>query len=188
MANSLRGHFLVAGCRLRDPNFFKSVVLIVEHGPEGAMGLVVNAPDTVTVAQSLKGHFELPENGAHVFVGGPVERAALFIVHNCADLDVSDSSVVADVYMGGSSDVFESVIRAGIEQQEGLRYRVYCGCSGWGPGQLEGELERGDWIVLPASAAMIFHDDPYSVWDELIAASRASQGFVEDNCDHPEWN
>ena len=80
MPDSLRGQFLIAGKNLRDPNFYQSVVLIVEHGDGGAMGVVVNRPSGVTVTQALQKHFELPETGEMVYVGGPVERNALWIV------------------------------------------------------------------------------------------------------------
>lgn len=188
MPNSLKGHFLIAGYRLRDPNFFKSVVLIVEHGAEGAMGLVINAPSGISLREALKGCFEIPKCSAPVFTGGPVEPAALFILHNTASLDPCESPVVPDVYMAGSSEVFEKAIQSTVEGDANLKFRVFCGCSGWGPGQLEGELTRGDWIAVPACAAIVFKDDPYEIWDELMAATRASSPIAQGNCDHPEWN
>lgn len=188
MNESLRGQFLIAGGRLRDPNFFKTVVLIVEHGPDGAMGLVVNRPSSVTVAHALTGHLELPENDDLVYVGGPVEPAALFVIHDSADLDPTESPVVPNVYMGSSADVFEEIVRAGQDHDDRLDYRVYCGCAGWGPGQLDDELARGDWLVLPASAGYVFHEDPYAVWDDLISKAYEAKRLLPVKCEHPEWN
>jgi putative transcriptional regulator len=188
MSQSLRGHFLVAGCRLRDPNFFKTAVLIVEHGPDGAMGLVINRPLSVTVAQALTGHLDMPKNSDLVYCGGPVEPAALFVVHNSPDLDPDESPVIPGLYMGSSPEVFESIVCDGCSQAQKLEYRVYCGCAGWGPGQLDGELARGDWLTLPADPRYVFHPDPYAVWDDLLARSFRSRRVVPVSCEHPEWN
>lgn len=189
MSNSLRGQFLIAGCRLRDPNFFRTVVLIVEHGPDGAMGLVINRPMSVTVAQALTGHLELPGKKSElVYSGGPVEPAALFVVHDSECVDPDEPPVVPGVYMGSSAEVFERIVCCEAQSDEGLHYRVYCGCAGWGPGQLEGELARSDWLVLPAAASYVFHGDPYAVWDELLAQSYQARRLLPVSCEHPEWN
>ena len=86
MPKSLRGQYLISGKWLRDPNFYKTVVLMVEHNAQGAMGLVVNRPSSVTVAHALSEHFNLPETDDLVYVGGPVEPSALFVLHNCEEL------------------------------------------------------------------------------------------------------
>ena len=189
MTESLRGQFLIAGPRLRDENFFKSVVLIVEHGPDGAMGLVVNHPSSDTVAHALQGHFDLPETQELVFIGGPVEPNALFVVHNSASLDPTEMPVVDDVYMGSSADVFQEILSAHSNSNgDELVYRVYGGCAGWGPGQLEDELDRGDWLVTEAAAQHVYAEDPYQVWEELITKSFQTRRLFPQNCEHPEWN
>ncbi|WP_437186817.1 YqgE/AlgH family protein [Planctomicrobium sp. SH668] len=188
MSTSLRGHVLVAGSHLRDCNFFKSTVLIVEDGLDGAMGLVLNRPTAVTVGNVLNGHLDLLENHSPVYTGGPVEPAALFIVHNSKELDPCELAVVPGVYMGSSAEVFESIVchcGTGVSQ---FQYRVYCGCAGWGPGQLQDELDRGDWIVVPAHSDHVFSSDPYSLWDELYHQSLQSRRILPVACDHPEWN
>ncbi len=179
---------MVAGPKMRDPNFFKSAVLIVEHGPDGAMGLIVNQPSPVTVSHALQGHLSLPENQELVYLGGPVEPNNLFVVHNSADLDPTEMPVVGGVFMGSSSDVFEDILQASLEEQDGLVFRVFAGCAGWGPDQLEGELSRGDWFTISADADFIFHEDPYQIWDHLIAKSYEAKRILPIDCDHPEWN
>lgn len=188
MTESLRGKFLIAGPRLRDENFFKSVVLIVEHGEEGAMGLVINQPSTITVATALQEHLDLPETQDLVYVGGPVEPGALFVVHNSAALDPEESPVIPDVFMGSNAEVFERILTASLQSGHQLTYRVYGGCSGWGPGQLEGELERGDWLTTEATSKYVYTRDPYSVWDQLIAKTFQTNRVHPLKCDHPEWN
>ncbi|HLJ10334.1 MAG TPA: YqgE/AlgH family protein [Planctomycetaceae bacterium] len=169
MPDSLRGTFLIAGRNLRDPNFFKSVVLIVEHGDTGAMGVVINHPSGVTIAEALKSNFELPETGEIAYFGGPVERNAMFILHNAADLDSSETPVLDGVFVGGSPEAFKSVVERVLEGESELKFRVYFGCAGWAPEQLEGELARSDWLVCPAVADYVFHPNPYEVWNLAVA-------------------
>jgi putative transcriptional regulator len=169
MADSLRGHFLIAGRNLRDTNFFRSVVLIVEHSEGGAMGVVINHPSGVTVSSALKKHFDLPETGDMVYVGGPVERNSLFILHNAGDLEASESPVIDGIFVGSSPESFEDIVQRAAAGDDGMQFRVYFGCAGWAPEQLEGELSRSDWLVCEASRDFVFHPDPYQVWDLLIA-------------------
>ncbi len=188
MPHSLRGQFLIAGRSLRDPNFFQSVVLIVEHGEGGAMGVVVNRPSGVTVAQALKNHFELPESGEMVYVGGPVERNALFILHNADDLDGSETPVLDGVFVGSSPDTFQSIVQRSAEGTEGLKFRVYFGCAGWAPDQLEGELARNDWLVVPAAVDYVFHTDPYAVWNLVVADYNRANPLLPGMTGNPELN
>ena len=188
MPHSLRGQFLIAGRTLRDPNFFQSVVLIVEHGEGGAMGVVVNRPSGVTVAEALKNHFELPESDAMVYVGGPVERNALFILHNAEDLDGSETPVLDGLFVGSSPDTFESVVKRSAEGNEELKFRVYFGCAGWAPDQLEGELARNDWLVVPGMVEYVFHSDPYAVWDLVVANYNRANPLLPGMTGNPELN
>jgi putative transcriptional regulator len=188
MPDSLRGQFLIAGKSLRDPNFFQSVVLIVEHGEGGAMGVVVNRPSGVTVAQALKNHFELPESGEMVYVGGPVERNALFILHNASDLDGSETPILDGVFVGSSPDTFESIVKRSVEGSDELRFRVYFGCAGWAPDQLEGELARNDWLVFPGTVDYVFHPDPYSVWEQVVAAYNRANPLLPGITGNPGLN
>lgn len=188
MPKSLRGHFLIAGKHMKDGNFHHTVVLMVEHGEDGAMGLVINRPSSVTVAHALAEHFQLPETDDRVFVGGPVEPSALFILHNAAELDEKERPVVPGLYVGSSATVFESVVRASAEGNTALKFRIFSGCAGWGPNQLEGELERGDWYHHPASAELLFHDQPYDVWELMMQKVRELNRILPANPANPEWN
>jgi putative transcriptional regulator len=179
---------LIAARSLRDPNFFKSVVLIVEHNGEGAMGVVVNRPSGVTVAHALKKHFELPETGEMVHIGGPVERNALFILHNADDLEASETPIIDGLFVGSSPDTFENVIQRAAASDPELKYRVYFGCAGWGPDQLEGEVGRNDWLILPARLGLVFHPEPYNVWDEAVTEHRHVKPVVPGAPANPEWN
>ena len=188
MSDSLRGMYLVASKRLRDSNFYKTVVLIIEDGSEGSMGLVVNRPSSVTVAHALSEHFHLPETDDQVYVGGPVEPSALFILHSAADLETEDALVLPGVYVGSSADAFERIVRAASDGDPELRFRIFSGCAGWAPGQLAGELERGDWIYLPATVESLFDSDPYELWNTTRNRYNDLHSILPSGPANPEWN
>lgn len=188
MSKSLTGSFLISAKHLRDPNFYRSVVLMVEHNQTGAMGLIVNRPSQVTVSRALKGHFELPDTGDVVFTGGPVEKAALFILHNSEDFDGNESPVVPGLYVGNSAHVFEDIVLSVSEGHDKLKFRIFAGCAGWAEDQLEGEISRGDWLTIPATTDMIFHEDPYAIWELLCHEVARQGGFLPTIPSDPNLN
>lgn len=188
MAKSLRGHFLIAAPQLRDPNFYKTVVLIAEHGDHGAMGLVINRPSSVLVSHALAKLFDLKDTGELVFVGGPVEPLALFMLHSAEDLASNEQAVVPGTYMASSQEVFEQVLQRGSESLTDGSYRIFSGCAGWSAGQLEGEICRGDWYLRPACREMVYHDDPYAVYDLLLNEVREAHRILPHPCADPRWN
>ena len=188
MSENLKGQILIAGKKLRDPNFFKTVVLMVEHSSEGAMGLVVNRPSSVTVAHALSEHFKLPETDDVVYVGGPVEPAALFVLHNAPELDEDAAPVLPGLFVGSSPDVFETVVRSVAEGNGHLKFRIFSGCAGWAPDQLETEMSRGDWYLYPANVDLILQDDPYDVWDQVLQKVYEINRILPHSTTDPEWN
>lgn len=187
MPEFLRGQFLIAKPHIRDSNFFKTAVLMVEHNDEGAMGLIVNRPSSATVADALEGTVDSKDETL-VYVGGPVEPKALFILHNAAHLDPGEEAIVAEILVGSSAEVFEQVVEAAGDSDQSVQFRIFAGCSGWGPGQLEGEIARGDWFLYPASQEIVFHDDPYVVWETLVTAVQQAHRILPHPTDNPEWN
>ena len=158
---NLRGKLLVASPALQDPNFVRSVVLITEHGEEGAMGIVLNRPADAEVEEVLP---ELASIAVAepVFVGGPVQPESLVVLGEFTDPDKAAWIVVADVGLVSAStdlDELPEAVRRG---------RVYAGFSGWGPGQLEGELEEEAWIVEPPLREEIFSDDAQGLWAAVL--------------------
>jgi putative transcriptional regulator len=188
MATSYRGQFLIAAPHLRDPNFYKTVVLMVEHGDHGAMGLVINRPSSVLVSHALSKHFDLPDTGDLVYCGGPVEPLALFILHNAEDLGENEPPLVPGLYIGTSGEVFEEVIRRGSASMPDLKFRVFSGCAGWAPGQLEGEISRGDWFLQPACRDVIYHDDPYCVYELALRQVHEAHRLLPHTVSDPKWN
>jgi putative transcriptional regulator len=158
---SLRGSLLVAGPALLDPNFRRSVVLIGEHSEEGAMGVVLNRPSGVTVADAVPPLAELAGPYEHVWVGGPVQPQAVVVLGDFDEPDQSASVVVGSVgFLPGEVDPDELGLLA--------RARVFAGYAGWGPGQLEAELAGQSWIVAAAQPDDVFCDDPDSLWSTVL--------------------
>jgi putative transcriptional regulator len=172
MDDSLRGKLLVASPALVDPNFFRTVVLITEHNDEGAMGIVLNRPSEMLVAEVVSELAAVAGHEAPVFVGGPVQPDALVLLAEFADLEAAAWIVVADVGLA-SADVDLDELAGAVR-----RGRVYAGYSGWGPGQLEAEMEVDSWIVEPPLPAELFPEDPESMWSDVLARKGGQYALI----------
>ena len=163
MADSLRGKLLVASPTLLDPNFARTVVLIAEHTEEGAMGLVLNRPATTTVSEAVPELAWLTGDEDPVYVGGPVAETAVIVLAEFERPEVAGALVEGDLGFIGTDaddrDTLEGAVR---------RARVFAGHAGWGPGQLEGELEEESWIVEPPLREEIFTDDAATLWSAVL--------------------
>ena len=187
MEESLQGHFLIATPPLRDPHFHKAVVLIVEHNLDGAMGMIVNRPSGVTIADALSDHFDVSHLDDPVFIGGPVEQQGLLILHNSSEIDPRAESVIPGVYISNSPTAFENIL-LNSDHNSQFRFRIYLGCAGWGPGQLESELSRCDWNTFQATTDVVFDDNPYGLWNEILRKSNKQHYLFPFDTETPEWN
>ena len=186
---SLRGEYLIAAKHMGDPTFFRAAVLMLEHGDEGSMGLVVNRPSSVSVANALSKHFPVPESERMIYFGGPVEPAALCILHNDEICGQEDHTLAPGIYIGSHDHVFENMVCENeADEEQHSDYRVFCGYSGWGPGQLDSELERGDWHIVPGKANYLFDSEPYEIWDLLFKEVYKRNRFIDCPEDQIRWN
>lgn len=157
---SLQGEFLVASPHLSDPNFYRSVVLILRHDEQGALGLIMNRPTNNTVASVWK-LIGLEDCNCHdpIFLGGPVS-GPLMALHRSKFL--SQGMVLPGVYFTSQrSAIHRLVLQAKKE------FRIFTSYSGWGAGQLEAELAAGGWLRLPAKKKQIFATDDEQ-WEKLL--------------------
>ena len=162
MEESLRGQLLVASPALVDPNFSRTVVFITEHSEDGAMGIVLDRPSDTAVDAVVPQLAEIA-GGEPVYVGGPVQPEAIVLLAEFSDPEAAAWIVVADVGLA-SADVDLDELAASVR-----RGRVYAGYSGWGPGQLEAEMEIDSWIVEPPLPKELFPDDPTTLWSDVLA-------------------
>ena len=188
MAGSLQGSFLIAANHLRDPNFYRSVVMMLEHNDQGAMGLVINRPSAMTIGKALSQQGQTSVNKDPVFVGGPVEPTSLFILHNCLSLGKRDQEVAPGLFLAGSENSFEEVVRSGKSPEAGVRFRLISGYAGWGGEQLEGELERGDWYCIPADSTLVLEEDVYGLWEVRMRRLHRANRLLPHNIRNPDWN
>ena len=159
---SLRGHLLVAGPALEDPNFRRTVVLVGEHGDEGAMGVVLNRASTVTVEDAVPPMAELVGPSSLVHIGGPVQPQAVVVLADFVDPERAEALVVDSVgFLPGEIDDLAEV-------GEVRSARVFAGYAGWAAGQLEGEIQEGSWVVLPAQHDDVFSEAPDGLWSEVL--------------------
>ncbi len=162
-----KGNFLVATPHLKDPNFRQTVVLICEHGSGGSLGLVINRRSEQHIVDVLPEATGLHQKAGFVYVGGPVQKESLLILHRVGN-EVPDSRTIFDgVCLGGDIQALEET--SARDEEEDL-VRVYMGYAGWAPGQLHFELTTGSWLVLPADMKTVFARDPLRVWPGIIRA------------------
>lgn len=161
---SLRGRLLVATPVIGDDNFDRTVVLVLEHGPDGALGLVLNRPTDVAVLDPLPEWNGFAAQPSVVFVGGPVEQgAAIGLARAMVGVSADGWSPVVERI--GTLDLSRdpSDLSTGIEQ-----VRVFAGYAGWGPGQLEGELDTEAWLVVDVEPEDVLCDDPQNLWHQVL--------------------
>lgn len=158
---SLKGQLLIAGPALVDPNFRRTVVLVGEHSEDGALGLVLNRSSETTVDEAVPELTAIVDGLEQVHVGGPVQPSAIVVLADFVDPDRAGSLVLDSVgFLPSEVDP--------DDLGELRRARVFAGYAGWGPGQLDGELEEGSWIVEPALAEDVFTAEPESLWSEVL--------------------
>lgn len=171
--NNPNGVFLVATPALADPNFRRSVVLVTQAPDGNTVGFIVNRPGRRSLAQILPDNQVLKRFTEPLYLGGPVEAAGLFAMFRAKDNPQGALRVLGDVSFAMDPAVVEMVLQAPPE-----RVRLFNGYSGWAPGQLAAELERGGWYVLNADADTVFRKDMDKLWEELVRRARAVTAFL----------
>ncbi|MFB3134816.1 MAG: YqgE/AlgH family protein, partial [Rhodospirillales bacterium] len=164
----LAGQLLVATQKLGDPRFAHTVIYIVDHDARGAMGLIVNRAYGVGPLDKLLKGFGIEDGDVagtiRLHYGGPVDTGQGFILHS-ADYEGPGTRVVnKEVAITTKLGVLKAIAKG-----EGPKRSLFAlGYAGWGPGQLEGEIARDDWVTAPADQDLIFSDDLESTWDRAI--------------------
>src|SRR5262249_39215567 len=159
------GIFLIAKREMRDPRFQETVVLITQPQEGGPFGVIINRPLTHLLAEIFPEQGTLKGKKDVLFLGGPVGRDGLMFLVRTSKPPARAVHVLKDVYFTGDANWIEAQLKR-PDPTRGLR--VYAGYSGWSRGQLQNELERGDWLILPADAETIFEKDPATIWPTLI--------------------
>lgn len=157
------GRFLVA-TQVQQGFFAKSVILLIDYGPDGALGIVVNRPTKLPLARALKNPGVLQGRTDLVYLGGPVSLGSVTVLIRSRSSPPDSRVVLTDVYASESLTALRAAVGDKLTNRD---FRAYAGYAGWAPGQLDAELEQGAWQVLPANADEIFTADPAALWDKL---------------------
>jgi putative transcriptional regulator len=178
--NYFNQHFLIAMPGLDDANFSKAVVFIEEHNEEGAVGIIINKPLEIQLA-AVFDHLNITapiKSIAHrpVLLGGPVGQEQGFVLHSEHEND-SDENII---HLSSSKDILSQIANG-----EGpARFQVALGYSGWEAGQLEEEISQNDWLVIKATASILFHTPIAKRWPASIQSLGIDATQLSDQSGH----
>lgn len=184
MSASLKGRLLVASPSLGDPNFDRTVVLVLEHGEDGAVGVVLNRPSDTEVADPLPGWHRLAADPPVVFVGGPVSPDAAI----CLARSWPDERLEAYEPVVGPLGTLDLSIDPDDVSPALQAIRVFVGYAGWGAGQLEGEIAAGAWFVVDANPDDAMSGDPESLWRAVLRRQRGRLAMFANFPPNPAMN
>ena len=179
---NLAGQLLIAEPRLADPNFRRSVVLVLAHDAEGALGRRAQPPHRGAGLRGRRGARAARRRQRVLHDGGPVQRDGVVVLADFAEPEESERLVVGSV--GMLSDLSEPERLS----ESVRRVRAFAGYAGWGAGQLEGELQREDWFLEPARVDDVFSADPGELWSSVLERKGGSYRLVSRMPDDPSLN
>lgn len=170
--DSLAPGLLVAAPTMQDPTFSEAVILLAESSDEGAVGFVLNRPSPFVMkdlAEDLSLRLQVHQEGQPVFRGGPVspERGWVLFRGDNAAASSEDEHVFAvagEIRLAATLEVLGKFLQPETEYP----FRLLLGYAGWGPGQLEGEIQRGDWIPMEVDDALVFSADTEALWRQAL--------------------
>jgi putative transcriptional regulator len=172
--STLKGKLLLATPVIGDPNFERTVILVLDHGDEGTLGLVLNRPTEVAVLDPLPEWGDLAATPSVVFVGGPVEQEAAIALARlrpegrsaASGLDGPSGETAGPVVDAiGTLDLSRHPLELDDTVEE---VRIFAGYSGWGPGQLQAEMESDAWFVVDATADDVLSNHPSELWAAIL--------------------
>jgi putative transcriptional regulator len=193
--SSLTGYFLISEAEMMDPNFFRTVVLIIRHDETGAFGLVVNRKSNLTLGDVLPEFDDERGSRLPLYVGGPVQQEFLFVVHSPYEGHVpSEASVepvegvVFEPAFEEVQELFDAESWARFPEADRPAVLLFLGYSGWAPGQLETELADGAWILHQARPHIVFHPNPEEGWKDALRDKGGLYRIFADTDQKPSTN
>ncbi len=171
-----KGIFLVATAGMQDPRFRRSVVLLLEHGENGTLGLIINKVTEISLAQVWPELEDSSRESSLLFFGGPVGLDGILFLTRNAEPPERAEHVMEDVYYSGDRNLLEEF----LEQNKGAgELRVFLGNSGWSPGQLAAEIAEGAWRLVRGDPDTLFEKDLDELWPDLIGPPVPSPFMVQ---------
>ena len=184
MTATLRGKLLIATPALGDPNFDRTVVLILEHGTEGALGIVLNRPTETPIVEAIPDWAALASAPAVVYLGGPVGVGTIIaLAQSRSDIAPPGTEVVSDrlvaIDLSRDPEPLAPLISA---------LRVWTGYSGWAPGQLEEELAQDAWFIVSAVGSDATTTDPTGLWRAALSRQPGTLAWFSNFPEDPAHN
>jgi putative transcriptional regulator len=170
------GRLLVASPTLLDPNFVRTVVLLLDHDEEGTLGVVLNRPTTVPVASVLPGWADTVDDPPVLFDGGPVSGDSALAVACVPEAGGEDPVGFRRLF--GPTGMVDLDTPLEVLAPAMTRMRIFAGYAGWGGGQLDAELAEGSWYVVQAETADIFAESPADLWSHVLRRQRGPLAWV----------
>ena len=177
------GKILISEPFMLDPQFRRSVVLLVEHAEQGSVGFVLNQETEVTIPDIIPG---FPLFDARIYIGGPVQTDTLHFIHRIPQLVEGGVEVEQGVYWGGDFDQLQEQIKQGKVMLEDVMF--FLGYSGWSPDQLEDEIESNSWIVSGTQSQDIFSEDHDNLWKKAVRNLGNKYAHIANFPENPMWN
>ena len=143
-------------------------MLLVEHGDEGSIGVIINRGMQVSLTEILPESLKTIKDSHQLYFGGPVSLNGLTFLFRDRNGAEGLTPVLGDVYFGGGTNILKDL----LEHKNKNELRFYLGYSGWSHGQIDSEILKGAWYVVQADIAMIFEEDPDWIWSELVTRQR----------------
>jgi len=163
MVSPAPGILLIADPFLKDPNFMRTVIFLCEHQEEGSFGFVLNKRYEHTLDELMDG-FEGHKIPVHY--GGPVQMDSIHFLHQYPDRVPGGLEVMKGVFWGGDFSILASLVKNNEVDFDKVRF--FIGYSGWGSGQLTGELTEKSWLTVSATRKLIFHHQPDEIWKDSL--------------------
>lgn len=180
----LAGHLLIAMPGMQDPRFDHSVVCLCAHSSEGAMGVMINRPLAGMVFDDLLRQLKVeplpPARRIRMLSGGPVETGRGFVLHTDDWRTEGSLDFAPGLTLTASTDIL-AAIAGGGGPRDGV---LALGYAGWGPGQLEDEIQRNAWLNVPADAALLFREDLSGSWNAALARLRIDPALLSGTAGH----
>lgn len=159
-----KGTFMIATPDIETGIFFRAVVLICEHNPNGSFGLVINKKLEIDLPEEILNTSQIINPMVSIRAGGPVQANQMMLLHTSMDIPQQTLEICKGVFLGGDLQFLQEAIL----QEDGPHIHLCFGYSGWGAGQLEREFLDGHWFLFPASEKHIFQTPPEKLWQTLL--------------------
>jgi putative transcriptional regulator len=175
------GMFLVASRDLQVPFFTRSVILLLQYDRSGAMGLIVNRPTEAVLSDAIPATKEHGGDGHPLYFGGPVSVQTVLYITRSSEASPSGRSVLEDLQVSGHLSSLQALL---ADSADAVKLKVFAGYSGWAPGQLEAEIQRGGWHVVAASAEQVLEPDGERLWRDLVPPAAPLSAALHNHDEH----